>query len=124
MSKKQVLASNLSDLKGVSDESAKAIIANCSIKIPLRDENTLALNPMQMGTPDELATMFASMGEVELSDGQREATVQIIKTLPEGASVKDCILACDERLAQDMGVTPVQLEGLRPLLKALAAASR
>ncbi len=123
MTNKQVSASCLSDLKDVDDESAKAIIANCSIKIQLRDENALALNPMQMGTPNELATMFASMAEVKLSDEQRETTIQVIKTLPEGASVKDFIDACDLRLAQDMGITPVKLQGLRPLLNALAAVS-
>lgn len=121
MLNKQFAASSHEDLKGVSEETAKAIIANSSFKISLREDDALALNPMQIGKPDELATLFASMAEVELSDDQREAAVQVIKTLPKGASVKDFIDACDARLAQDLGVTTEQIEGLRPLLRALAA---
>ncbi len=121
MANMQVAESRLDDLKGVSEEATKAIIANSSLKIQLREEDSIDVNPMQMGSPDELATLFASMAAVELSDAQREATVQVIKTLPEGAHVKDFIDACDARLAQDLGVTSEQLEGLRPLLRALTA---
>lgn len=60
---------------------------------------------------------------------ERHTTVQILETLPEGATMplpegatmRDFIDACEQRLAQDMGITPEQLEALRPLLKALAA---
>lgn len=87
----------------------------------MSDSNSFSLNPMQAGTPDELATLFAAIADVELTAEERHATVQIIETLPEGATMRDFIAACDTHLAQHLGITPEQFEALRPLLRALAA---
>ena len=111
MSNKQTVVSSLAELEHVSEETAKSILANASIKFPLREEGSHTLNPMQMGDPDELAQLFSSMAGVELTDDQRETTARIIKKLPEGATVKDFIDACDACLAQDLASQRSSLRG-------------
>lgn len=83
----------------------------------------MAMNPLESGrsAPEFILDFILQLGETTLEKAQRQALLEVIKGLPEGASLRDLIEALKVKEAAELGISLEQYEALTPLFRALQA---
>jgi hypothetical protein len=77
------------------------------------------LSPMSLGSGAQFLDALLVGTDLSLTPEEKQEALAIISGLPTDAHVMDFLTACDEWLAEQLGVSVEALEGFRPLIAAL-----